>query len=150
MTPRAATAGDALAERLNARAAAQDRLTRRPRHAVSPDLRTARLLAMRMVAAGQGSVERIVFYGSRARGTASLASDWDFVIVLRDGTGDIEVREALLRSAAVEGSGERMPAGEALRVDIWAIEKAEWEIARTLHGHPVRTAEQEGVVLHGA
>ena len=139
-----------LAMRLNARAAAQGRLTRRPRRAASPDLRTARLLALRMVAAGQGRVERVVFYGSRARGTCSPASDWDFIVVLQDGGGDIEAHEALLRSAAVGASGERMPAGDAHRVDVWALEKSEWESARKLHGHPIRTAEQEGVVLHGA
>jgi transcriptional regulator with XRE-family HTH domain len=139
-----------LAVRLNARAAAQGRLTRRPRRPASPDLRTARLLALRMVAAGQGCVERVVFYGSRARGTGSPTSDWDFVVVLRDGTRDIEAEEALLRSAAVGGSGEHLSLGDSFRVDVWAIEKAEWESARRLHGHPIRTAEQEGLVLHGA
>lgn len=141
-----------LAVRLNARAAAQRRLTRRPRHPVSRDLRTARLLASRMAAAGQGSVMRIVFYGSRARGTGSPASDWDFIVVLRDGAGDIEGLQALLRSAAVgaEGSGEHGAAGDAPRVDVWPVEKAEWESARTLYGHPIRTAEQEGVALYGA
>jgi predicted nucleotidyltransferase len=141
-----------LAVRLNARAASQGRLTRQPRRAASPDLRTARLLALRMVAAGQGNVERVVFYGSRARGTGSPASDWDFVVVLRDGTGDIQAQEALLRDAGVgrERPGTSTPAGEAFRVDVWALEQAEWEIARNLHGHPIRTAEQEGVVLYGA
>jgi transcriptional regulator with XRE-family HTH domain len=141
-----------LAVRLNARAAMQGRMTRRPRRVASPDLRTAQLLALRMVAAGQGSVERVVFYGSRARGTALAASDWDFVVVLRDGTEDIQAQEALLRAAGAgrEGSGEGTPAGEAFRVDVWALEKAEWETARKLHGHPIRTAEQEGVVLYGA
>jgi predicted nucleotidyltransferase len=99
-----------------------------------------------MVAAGEGSVERIVFYGSRARGTGSPASDWDFVVVMRNGARDMEAQEALLRSAAVGGEG----AGDALRVDVWLIEQSEWESARKLHGHPIRTAEREGVVLHGA
>ena len=141
-----------LAVRLNARAAAQRRLTRRPRRTVSPDLRTARLLASRMVTAGQGNVERVVFYGSRARGTGSPASDWDFIVVLRDGAGDVEACQALLRSAAVgaEGSGEHEPAGDPLRVDVWPVEKAEWASFRKLHGHPIRTAEREGVVLYGA
>ncbi len=111
----------------------------------SPDLRTARLLASRIVSAGQGSVDRVVFYGSRARGTASLTSDWDFIVVLRDGTEDMEAQETLFRSAALGGEG----AGDALRVDVWPIEQSEWESARSLHGHPIRTAEQEGVVLYG-
>lgn len=141
-----------LAARLSARAAAHRRLTRRPRRAMSPDLGTARLLAARMARAGRGSVERIVFYGSRARGTGSPASDWDFIVVLRDGAGDIEAYQVLLRSAAegVAESGEHHGAEDALRVDVWPVEKAEWESARTLHGHPIRTAEREGVVLHGA
>ncbi len=141
-----------LAARLNAHAAAQRRLTRRPRRAMSPDLRTAQLLASRMAAAVDGSVERIVFYGSRARGTGSPASDWDFIVVLRDGAGNMEACQALLSSAAVraEGSGEHRPLGDPLRVDVWPVEKAEWESARKLHGHPIRTAEREGVVLYGA
>jgi hypothetical protein len=104
-----------------------------------------------MVAAGQGSVERILFYGSRARGTGSPASDWDFIVVLRDGAGDIEAREALFRSAAVgsDGPGERTDVGGAFRVDVWPIEKSEWESACELHGHPIRTAEREGVALYG-
>lgn len=125
--------------------------TGRPR-AVSPNLRTARLLASRMVAAGHGIVERIVFYGSQARGTGSSASDWDFIVVLRDGAGDMEAHQALLRSAAEAGAGstKRGAAGDSLRVDVWPVEKSEWESACTLHGHPIRTAELEGVVLHGA
>jgi predicted nucleotidyltransferase len=140
-----------LAARLNARAAAQGRLTRRPRRTSSPDLRIARMLAERMLDAGQGRVERIVFFGSRARGTGSPASDWDFIVVLRNGSGDLEAQEALLRRAAlslepVAQAGAR----EDLRVDIWAVEHEEWERARHLHGHPIRTAEREGMVLHGA
>ena len=124
---------------MNAHASGNDRVG-------GTDLRTARLLASRMIAAGQGSVDRVVFYGSRARGTASPASDWDFVVVLRDGTGDLESHETLLRSAAVGSEGS----GDAVSVDVWPIEKSEWERARNLRGHPIRTAEQEGVVLYGA
>ena len=98
-----------------------------------------------MVAAGQGSIERIVFYGSHSRGTGSPASDWDFIVVLRDGVGDVEARAAHLRSAATGREGS----GEEFRMDVWALEMAEWESARKLHGHPIRTAEQEGVVLYG-
>lgn len=137
-----------LAIRLHARAAVQGPLTRRPRSRASGDLRIARVLASRMVAAGQGSVERIVFYGSRARGTASPGSDWDFIVVLRDGMGDTGGQEVLLRSAAIGRT--RSGTGDDLRVDVWPVEKAEWESARKLHGHPIRTAEQEGVVLYGA
>jgi predicted nucleotidyltransferase len=140
-----------LAARLNARAAVQGRLVRRPRVAVPPDLRIARRLGSRMVAAGHDDVRRVVFYGSRARGTASPVSDWDFVIVLRDGVGDVEALEASLRRAAL--AGEKAAEQEAdvpFRMDVWLVEQAEWESARELHGHPIRTAEREGVVLYGA
>lgn len=140
-----------LAARLNARAAAHGRLNRRRRGVVSPELRVARTLASRMVAAAPGDVLRVVFYGSRARGTASPASDWDFVVVLRDGAGDLDTLEASLRRAALVGeeSAEQAP-DLPFRLDIWPVEHAEWESARQLHGHPIRTAEREGKVLHGA
>ncbi|HEY0714856.1 MAG TPA: nucleotidyltransferase domain-containing protein [Polyangia bacterium] len=91
-------------------------------------------------------MERIIFYGSHVRGAASPASDWDFIVVLQDGSANMEAQETLLRSAAI---GSEV-ANDALRVDVWPIAKSEWECARKLHGHPIRTAEQEGVVLHGA
>jgi len=140
-----------LAARLSARAAVQGPLTRRPRVAVPPDLRVARRFASRMVAAGHEDVRRVIFYGSRARGTASPASDWDFVIVLRDGVGDVEALDASLRRAALAGEKVvEQAAGVPFRMDVWLVEQAEWETARQLHGHPIRTAEREGTVLYGA
>lgn len=133
-----------LAARLNERAANHGRLTRRPRR-VGEDLRTARRLADRMIAAEGSGILRIVFYGSRVRGTTSPASDWDFIVVLRNGQlGDADATAAALKRAALGTDSEGM------RLDVWPIEKQEWETARRLHGHPVRTADREGVVLHAA
>jgi predicted nucleotidyltransferase len=130
-----------LASRLTARAAVQGTLTRRPRGS-GQARRTARMLASRMVAAGEGRVLRIVFYGSRARGTPrSQSSDWDFIVVLRDAVADEVREEAWLKSAAV---GE----DDGFRVDVWPMDSENWETARHLRGHPVRSAEQEGVVLY--
>lgn len=130
-----------LAARLDARAAVQGKLTRRPRAAGQAG-RTARMLASRMVAAGEGRVLRVVFYGSRARGAPrSRSSDWDFIVVLRDAVADEVREEAWLKSAA---AGE----DDGYRVDVWPMDPESWETARHLRGHPVRSAEQEGMVLY--
>jgi predicted nucleotidyltransferase len=130
-----------LAGRLDARAAVQGKLTRRPRRGEQHE--TARRLAARMVAAGEGRVLRVVFYGSRARGAPRTpSSDWDFIVVLRDAASDA-VEEGWLERAAA-GADDRH------RVDVWPMDPESWETARHLHGHPVRSAEQEGVVLYDA
>lgn len=137
-----------LAARLAARAAGQGKLTRPRRRAADErrdtDLRIAELLAARIVAAGEGRVLRVIFYGSRARGAPrSRASDWDFLVVLKDGIGDVEAEERRLKQAALVAERDT-------RLDIWPIEWSEWEAARRLPGHPARTADREGVVLYAA
>jgi predicted nucleotidyltransferase len=105
---------------------------------VSKTMRTAQMLGEQIVAAGQGSVCRIVFYGSRARGTGSATSDWDFIVVLLDDSpGSEEVTAVGLADDGAE-----------IRLDIWRVAAAEWEASRGLHGHPLRTADMEGVVLY--
>lgn len=131
-----------LAIRLGERAAAQGKLTRRPRRVGQRDLRRAELLASRMVAAGEGRVLRVVFYGSRARGAPrSPASDWDFIVVLESAAEDLDAAETWLTRAATDGDGSD-------RVDVWPMDRTTWDTARHLHGHPVRSADQEGVVLY--
>jgi predicted nucleotidyltransferase len=132
-----------LAARLEARASTQGKLTRRRRGRLNPDHATAQDLASQIAAAANGRVCRVVFYGSRARGTPrSPASDWDFIAVFRDAVPDAEAEEQRLKHA-VRSPGET-------RLDIWPISYAEWQTSRRLHGHPVRTAEREGVVLYDA
>lgn len=130
-----------LAARLDARAAVQGKLTRRPRRT---SMSTARLLASRMVAAGEGRVLRVVFYGSRTRGTPrSPSSDWDFIVVLKDSAVDADLEAVWLKQSAA-GTDDRY------RLDIWPMDPESWETARHLHGHPVRSADQEGIVLYDA
>ena len=129
-----------LAARLDARAAVQGKLTRSPRQTLVP---TAQLLASRMVAAGKGRVLRVVFYGSRARGAPrSPSSDWDFIVVLKDSAIDADCEAVWLKQSA--GTDDRY------RLDIWPMDLESWNIARHLHGHPVRSADQEGIVLYDA
>lgn len=130
------------AARLHAAAREQGTPTRSRGTAGSAYRRTARSIAACMVAAGEGRVMRVVFFGSRARGEPrSPASDWDFVVVLNDAAPDPEVEEAWLKRAAAD-------AGGAERVDVWPVDQREWETGRNLHGHPLRTAHKEGVVLY--
>jgi predicted nucleotidyltransferase len=109
--------------------------------------RTAEMLASRMVAAGDGEVVRVVFYGSRARGAPrSSTSDWDFIVVLNCAITDVDAEEERLKRAALEGP---TPV-ENIRIDVWPIEKSEWEVARQLNGHAARAADREGVVLYAS
>lgn len=134
-----------LAARLRARAAAQGKLTRRPRR--DPYRAAAELWAQRMVLAGQGEVLRIVFHGSRARGDARApGSDWDFVVVLDRPVTDVEADEQRFRRAALEGPS---PFGSVV-LDVWPVEWSEWEAARQLYGHPLRAADREGIVVYAA
>lgn len=131
------------AARLHASAKEQGKLTRSPRPG-SAYRRTAKAIAACIVAAGEGRVMRVVFFGSRARGEPrSPASDWDFVVVLKDAAPNPEAEEAWLKRAAAD-------AGGAERVDVWPIDQQEWETGKSLHGHPLRTADKEGVVLYAA
>jgi predicted nucleotidyltransferase len=111
---------------------------------ISKTIRTAKRLVEQIVAAERGNVCRIVFYGSRARGTGSATSDWDFIVVL---DGDVPVTgEEGKRELAVQPS--RADYDAEVRLDIWRVTAAEWEASRRLHGHPLRTADVEGVVLY--
>jgi predicted nucleotidyltransferase len=135
-----------LAARLEARAAEQGKLTRPRRSGGAQARRIAEMLAARMVAAGEGRVLRVIFYGSRARSAPrSPSSDWDFLVVLRNGMESMEAEERRLKQAALAGAD---PTG--FRLDIWPLEESEWEVARRLPGHTARTADREGVVLYGA
>lgn len=132
------------AARLHAAAKEQGKLTRRPRTPASAYRRTATAIAACIVAAGEGRVMRVVFFGSRARGEPrSAASDWDFVVVLKDAAHDPEAEEAWLKRAAADAGGTE-------RVDVWPVDQREWETGKSLHGHPLRTADREGVVLYAA
>ena len=103
---------------------------------------TAGMLASRMVAAGNGEVVRVIFYGSRARGITGPASDWDFMVVLDREIADSEAEELRFKRAALGGA---LP---DVRMDVWPIALSEWETARQLIGHPARAADREGEVLY--
>lgn len=132
----------ALAQRLEARAAEQTKLTRRRFPAFHDE---ARLLVARMVAAGGEQVVRVIFCGSRAKDTARTpASDWDFMVVLDREIADAEADERMFKRAALGGPH----AFGKIQLDVWPISLAEWETARQLVGHSARAADREGEVLY--
>lgn len=64
-------------------------------------------------------------------------------MVLTDSNADAEVEEAWLKRVAAG-------AAEDARVDVWPVDERGWEIGKHLHGHPLRAADQEGVVRYAA
>jgi hypothetical protein len=109
------------------------------------DLALARWFARRMGREGPEGVLRIVFYGSRARhNPASVKSDYDFVVVLKDHPANVKTIERQLTDVALAGLSE----AQAPALDIWVCGLDEWTTALALPGHPLRTAQSEGLVLY--
>src|SRR4051794_41848567 len=92
---------------------------------------TAEMLATRMVAAGNGEVLRLIFYGSRARGgPRSSESGWGFVVVLNRVITDVGAGERRFERAAPGGSIEDTP------LEVWPIEQEEGGTPGELQGPP--------------
>jgi hypothetical protein len=72
------------------------------------------------------------------------------VIIVSDAITSIETVELLLRKVALGPATLALvlPLGEPPRLDLWLVRHTEWESARELHGHPLRTADQTGAVLY--
>lgn len=84
--------------------------------------------------------QRIVLFGSRARGEAHAQSDFDLLVVA-DVPGTLPERMTASR---------RLLDGLGLAADIVVFTPDEVERYRAWPGHIVRTALRDGVVLHDA
>ncbi len=85
--------------------------------------------------------ETVWLFGSRARGEATSASDWDFLVVLPDDAPDElldggRIWDLCLRDASV-------PA------DVVAVRRGEFEQLRGLAGSLCRTVVEEGRPVYG-
>ncbi|MBX3330538.1 MAG: nucleotidyltransferase domain-containing protein [Nitrospira sp.] len=82
--------------------------------------------------------ERIILFGSHARGTAGPHSDVDLLVVMQP--------QGSKRRRAVEIHG--LLAGMGLPKDVIVVTPEEFEAYRDAPGTVIRTAWQEGKVLH--
>ncbi len=84
--------------------------------------------------------ERIVLFGSWARGEATPDSDLDLLVVMPFHGSRVEATLPLLRTLA------NLPASK----DVIVLTPQEWEASRHLPGTVAYPADQEGIVLHAA
>lgn len=82
--------------------------------------------------------ERIILFGSHARGTASPHSDVDLLVVMQP--------HGSKRRRAVEIHG--LLAGMGIPKDVIVVTPEEFEVYRDAPGTVIRTAWQEGKILH--
>ncbi|MDF0674521.1 MAG: nucleotidyltransferase domain-containing protein [Nitrospira sp.] len=82
--------------------------------------------------------ERIVLFGSHARGTAGPHSDVDLLVVMQP--------QGSKRRRAVEIHG--LLAGIGIPKDVIVVTPEEFEAYRDAPGTVIRTAWQEGKILH--
>ncbi len=85
--------------------------------------------------------ETVIVFGSAARGETRSGSDLDLLVVLDLAEG-MPAREMARKLHALFD-------GWLLPLDIVVLTKQEWERGLRLPGHIARTAEREGVRVHG-
>lgn len=85
--------------------------------------------------------ERVIVFGSAARGEAKPGSDLDLLVVL-DLPAGMPARE-MARTLHALFDGWLLP------LDIVVLPTQDWERGLHLPGHIARTAEREGVRVHG-
>ena len=102
------------------------------------DLRVAREMARRIVAAAGDRVERVILFGSRARGDAHPDSDYDLLVVTDERMSRED--EDRLRSAARLGRGQ-VP-------EVWTVSEEAFHATRDVVGWLSYFACYDGIVIY--
>jgi len=84
-----------------------------------------------------GLVEQIIIFGSRARGTATLDSDLDILLIIRE--GDWRLKEALATP------GYDLAVGTDMVPSILVYTEQEWEDRRRLQAPFWQAVDRDGV-----
>jgi len=102
------------------------------------DQTIAREIRKRILAQDGARIRRIILYGSRARGTAALESDFDFLVVEADPVSKREEMRRLRRAL------RDVPHA----VDVWVMGEQEFEETKDVIGGLAHPAHKYGVVLY--
>lgn len=102
------------------------------------DQRTAEELRARLLAHREGRVRRIILYGSRARGTASLESDFDVLVVETDPVFKWDEMRRL----------RQVMRDLPHPVDVWVMGEREFEETKNVIGGLAYPAYKYGIVLY--
>ena len=86
--------------------------------------------------------EKLILFGSRARGTQSESSDYDILLIHSDEENGRELSRRVYR--------ELLARGVPLDIQIVAVSRSTWECHRDTDGYVYKTAAEEGVVLYSA
>jgi predicted nucleotidyltransferase len=85
-------------------------------------------------------IHHIILFGSRARGESTTRSDYDFLIVVKEGV-DFQEKRSLIRLI------RRRMAEQLIPVDIFIKSKEEFEKGKEIVGTIVHAAAKDGVEL---
>jgi uncharacterized protein len=84
--------------------------------------------------------EKLILFGSRARGTHAESSDYDLLLVHADEENGRELARRVYR--------ELLSRGIALDVQIVPVSRSTWESNQDTNGYIYKTVAEEGVVLY--
>jgi uncharacterized protein len=102
------------------------------------DRQIAEKLKKRLLACDGTRIQRVLLYGSRARGTATEESDFDLLVVEKD---PVVKREEMERLRQAVGD-------QHLLVDIWVMGEEEFEETKDVIGGLAYPAHKYGLVLY--
>ncbi|MGH7766060.1 MAG: nucleotidyltransferase domain-containing protein [Candidatus Binatia bacterium] len=102
------------------------------------DRRIAEELKKKLLAADGERIRRVILYGSRAQGSATEDSDFDFLVIEKDPVSKREEMRRLRQSL----SALDYP------VDVWVMGEEEFEETREVIGGLAYPAHKYGMVLY--
>jgi predicted nucleotidyltransferase len=102
------------------------------------DEEIAQQIGEKILAQDGQRIRRVILYGSRAQGTASADSDFDFLVVERDPASK---RDEMLRL-------RRALCDIPYPVDIWVMGEQEFQETKNVIGGLAYPAHKYGVVLY--
>ena len=102
------------------------------------DRKIAEQLKKRLLAYDGTRIQRVLLYGSRAKGTATKESDFDLLVVEKD---PVAKREEMMRL-------RQLVSDQTHAVDIWVMGEEEFEETKDVIGGLAYPAHKYGLVLY--